>query len=178
VGRLVLPGAGAQGRAAGRERAASAAYWPLLTIQPRHTAVPPPGGTRATARAAPSGPASMSWPISATSWPTSRAAAASGDHEMVRLANELLSACMALMGVSTERQPATSVADRVRRWVAGERLTPEMQGSIDNGRKELAHARERFANHARHILGQSSVTLFGHIGDHDRDAIGPPARSP
>jgi hypothetical protein len=100
-----------------------------------------------------------------------------GDQEMVRLANKLLSACMDLMGVSTERQPATSVTARVRRWVAGERLTPEMQASIDNGRKEMADARERFANHARHILRQPSVTLFGHIGADDHDETNPPAPS-
>jgi hypothetical protein len=102
---------------------------------------------------------------------------ARGDQEMVRLANKLLSACMDLMDVSTDRQPAGSVAARVRRWGVGERLTPEMQASIGNGRKEMAHARERLANHARHVLGQPPVTLFGHIRASEHDETSPPAPS-
>jgi hypothetical protein len=98
---------------------------------------------------------------------------ARGDQEMVRLANGLLSACMGLMGVSTERQPADSVAARVRRWIVGERLTSEMQADIEKGHKELAHAREKLANYARHLLGQPTVALFGHVRVDDVNASQP-----
>jgi hypothetical protein len=82
------------------------------------------------------------------------------DQEGVRLANEVVSRCMDVLGATTARQQADSGRERVRRWALGERWTPAMIAENDRAVKELAHARKRFADYARARLGHEAVELF------------------
>lgn len=82
------------------------------------------------------------------------------DQEGVRLANDVLGKCADLLGGSTARQEADGSWERVRRWALGERWTPEMITENDRAMKALAHARKRFADHARARLGHEAVELF------------------
>lgn len=81
------------------------------------------------------------------------------DQEGVRLANEVVNKCSDLLGVSTARQKADGW-ERMRRWAMGERWTPGMVAENDRAMRELAHARKRFADHARAQLGHEAVELF------------------
>lgn len=82
------------------------------------------------------------------------------DQEGVRLANDVVSKCMDLVGASTATQPARSFSERARKWAAGERWTPEMLDAQQQALKDLAHARKRFADYARARLGMNAVYLF------------------
>jgi hypothetical protein len=86
---------------------------------------------------------------------------ARGDQETVRLANALLAACGEVITAATATKPADGAA-WLRRLLAGEKWTPEMQEGLDRAVREVAHARERLAQHVRAKLGLSAVTLFGH----------------
>jgi hypothetical protein len=82
------------------------------------------------------------------------------DQEGVRLANEVVGKCLAVLGASTVRQEADSSLERVRRWALGERWTPAMITENDRAMGELAHARKRLAGHTRALLGHEAVELF------------------
>jgi hypothetical protein len=87
---------------------------------------------------------------------------ARGDQETVRLANALLDKCSDLFAAAIATEPAHGAAARVRRRVLGEKLTPELETALAEAVKDVAHARERLAQHVRRRLGQPAVTLFGH----------------
>ena len=82
------------------------------------------------------------------------------DQEGVRLANDVVSKSMDLMGASLARQPASTTRERLRRWAAGERWTPEMLADHDKALKKLAYARKELADHARGNLGLGPVDLL------------------
>jgi hypothetical protein len=104
---------------------------------------------------------------------------ARGDQETVRLANALLDKCSDLFTAATATETVSTLGGRVRRWVTGERWTPELQAALDAAVKDAAHARERLAQHARGQLGLAAVTLFGHEApDSARPAAGPDADVP
>jgi hypothetical protein len=88
----------------------------------------------------------------------------SSDQETIRLANALLDKCSDLFAAATATNPARSPAARLRRWALGEKWTPELQAGLDQAVKDVAHARERLAQHARGRLGLPAVKLFGHEG--------------
>jgi len=85
-----------------------------------------------------------------------------GDQELIRLANKLVANCADLMGVSTARMPAATTLTRMRRFVVGERWTPEMQADLERARRDMAHARKDLAVYARSVLGLPPAELFGH----------------
>lgn len=89
------------------------------------------------------------------------------DQEGVRLANDVVSKSMDLMGASLARQPASTTRERLRRWAAGERWTPEMLADHDKALKKLAYARKELADHARGNLGLGPVDLFAQVPDED-----------
>lgn len=98
---------------------------------------------------------------------------ARGDQETVRLANALLASCGELIAAATATRPADGAA-WLRRLVAGEKWTPELQETLDRAIREVAHARERLAQHVRVKLGMPTVTLFGHEpAQDDHAATGP-----
>ncbi|MBV9451017.1 MAG: hypothetical protein JO345_34530 [Streptosporangiaceae bacterium] len=82
------------------------------------------------------------------------------NQEGVRLANDLVNKCMALLGASTTAQKPANGWERLRRWAVGVRWTPEMIADSERAMKELAHARKRFADHARNRFGREAVELF------------------
>jgi hypothetical protein len=83
-----------------------------------------------------------------------------GDQLTVQLANKLVGTCSDLLGVSTNRQPVGNGWDRARRWVGGDRWTPEMLEGHQAATEALAEARRDLAAHARLVLGYPSVELF------------------
>jgi hypothetical protein len=83
-----------------------------------------------------------------------------GDQELIRLANDLVSKCRILLGVSGERQPANSPIDRLRRWGVGDRWTPEMLAANQDALRDVAHARRRLAEYGRKKLGNTPAELF------------------
>jgi hypothetical protein len=85
------------------------------------------------------------------------------DQEGVRLANDVVSKGMDLVGASTATQPARSARERMRKWAAGERWTPEMIAENQRAMKDLAHARKRLADYARAKLGLPAVDLFAQV---------------
>ena len=82
------------------------------------------------------------------------------NEEGVRLANEVVSKCMDLLGASTARQQVNGSLERMRRWAMGEKWTPEMLAEYNRAIGELAEARKRFAEHARARFGLDAVGLF------------------
>jgi hypothetical protein len=82
------------------------------------------------------------------------------DQEGIRLANDVVNKCAQLLGVSTARQPTNDGLGRARRWVVGDRWTPEMVTENERAVQELALARKKFAEHARIELGEAAVELF------------------
>jgi hypothetical protein len=78
----------------------------------------------------------------------------------IRLANDVVNACTALLGASTSSQQDTNAWERVRRWATGVRWTPEMIEENDRAMRELAHARKRYADHVRARFGLDTVELF------------------
>ena len=96
------------------------------------------------------------------------------DQEGVRLANDVVGKCMDLLGTSTATQPARNSRERVRKWAAGERWTPEMRDAQQATIRELAHARKRFADYARARLGLPEVDLFAQVrqpGEQETSAL-------
>ena len=85
------------------------------------------------------------------------------DQEGVRLANDVVEKCMDLLGASTALEPARSTRDRMVKWAVGERWTPEMRTELQRALVDLAHARKRFADHARSKLGQGPIDLFAQM---------------
>jgi hypothetical protein len=81
------------------------------------------------------------------------------NQEGIRLANDVVNKCAALLGASTARQSADGW-ERLKVWAAGEQWTPEMIKASDNAMKELAHARKRYADHMRARFGLDAVELF------------------
>lgn len=77
---------------------------------------------------------------------------ARGDQETIRLANQLLHACGELVGGATTRSPATTLASRLTRFIAGEKQTPELEQDLASAVKNVANAREQLAQHARKTL--------------------------
>jgi hypothetical protein len=80
--------------------------------------------------------------------------------EGIRLANEVVSKCMDLLGTNTTKQQTGNGWERMRRWAAGERWTPEMIAEANSAMQQLAHARKRYAEHARARFGLDVVELF------------------
>ncbi len=78
----------------------------------------------------------------------------------VRLANDVVSKCMDLLGASTTIQGPSTSRERLRRWAVGVRWTPEMVAENDRAMIELAHARKRYADHARARFGREAIELF------------------
>jgi hypothetical protein len=87
--------------------------------------------------------------------------ARAGDQQTVRLANALLAACSDLVGAGSIG-PATSYWERIRRYVLGERWTPEQRAEVQRHLTAVAHARKALTEHARRNLGKPAVELFGH----------------
>jgi hypothetical protein len=85
-----------------------------------------------------------------------------GDQEAIRLANALLAKCGDLISASTATDAPGTATGRLRRLVAGEKPTAELQVEVDRAVKEVAHAREQLARHVRRRLGLPAVQLFGH----------------
>jgi hypothetical protein len=81
------------------------------------------------------------------------------NQEGVRLANDVVNKCAALLGASTVRQPAEGL-ERLRRWAAGEQWTPEMTKAYDDAMRDLVRARKRYADHVRARFGLKAVELF------------------
>ncbi len=86
----------------------------------------------------------------------------SADQFTIRLANQVVAKCCELLGVSTEREPATTAPERIRRLIAGEKWTTPMLDAHEAAVTELAQARQALADHARKTLGQKTVDLFAH----------------
>lgn len=82
------------------------------------------------------------------------------DQEGMRLANDVVGRCGDLLRISVALQPARTRTERVQRWAAGERWTPELLADFQYAVKEHAQARKRFANYARAKLGQQSTDLL------------------
>jgi hypothetical protein len=82
------------------------------------------------------------------------------NQEGVRLANDVVNKCMDLLGASTTAQKPANGWERLRKWAVGVRWTPEMIADNDRAMKELAHARKRFADHARSRFGREAVEFF------------------
>jgi hypothetical protein len=82
------------------------------------------------------------------------------NQEGIRLANDVVSSCMDLLGANVARQQGGNSWERIRRWAAGERWTPEMIEEENCAMRELAHARKRYADHARARFGLDAVELF------------------
>lgn len=78
----------------------------------------------------------------------------------IQLANDVVNACMEVLGASTPTQLDMSAWDRVRRWAAGVRWTPEMIEENNRSVRKLAQARKRYAEHARARFGLDAVELF------------------
>jgi hypothetical protein len=91
----------------------------------------------------------------------------SWDQEGIRLANDVADKSGDLIGAATATTPALSAWDRVRIWAAGQRWTPEMIEANEGAMKDLAHARKRLADYARHQLGMADVNLFAQVDSAD-----------
>jgi hypothetical protein len=102
------------------------------------------------------------------------------DQQGIRLANEVVSTCADLLGVSTAVQKPANGWERLRTWAVGVRWTPEMIADNDRVMKELAHARKRFAEHARARFGRDAVELFTLAEPQDEPAAleAPPTATP
>jgi hypothetical protein len=87
---------------------------------------------------------------------------ARGDQEMVRLANALLASCGDLVSAATATKPADGAVARLRRMTAGAQWTSDLQKGLEDAVSEVAHARERLAQHVRGTLGLPTIALFGH----------------
>jgi len=85
------------------------------------------------------------------------------DQEGIRLANDVVTKSMDLLGVSTALQPTRSGGERLRKWAVGERWTPEMLAAHDRAMKDLAHARKQLADYARRKLRLPDVDLFAQV---------------
>lgn len=101
------------------------------------------------------------------------------NQEGVRLANDVVNKCGALLDAATARQPAENLG-RLRRWAVGERWTPEMTKAYDDAMRDLARARKRYADHVRARFGLNVVELFASVEADDKpkaidgSAIAPP----
>jgi hypothetical protein len=82
------------------------------------------------------------------------------DQEGIRLANDVVNACMDLLGASIARQQGGNGWERMRRWTAGEKWTSEMIEENNRAMRRLAYARRLFADHARARFGLGAVELF------------------
>jgi hypothetical protein len=91
----------------------------------------------------------------------------------IRLANDVVNKCMDLLGASTARQQADGGWERLRRWAAGERWTPEMIAEYDRAMRELAVARKHYADHARARFGLDVVELFTSVEAGDKPMPAP-----
>jgi hypothetical protein len=87
------------------------------------------------------------------------------DQEGIRLANDVATKAGELMDVSVALQPANPARERIRKWAAGERWTPEMLAEHQRALVKLAHARKRLADYARAKLGKKAVDLFAQVPD-------------
>ena len=83
----------------------------------------------------------------------------SDDKDGIRLANDVVNNCAALIGAAAARQPAKG-SGRLRRWAAGERWTPEMTKAYNDAMRDLARARKRYAEHVRARFGLNAAELF------------------
>src|SRR5512146_3145337 len=81
------------------------------------------------------------------------------NQEGIRLANDVVNNCAALIGAATARQPAKGPG-RLRRWAAGERWTPEMTKAYNDAMRDLARARKCYADHVRARFGLNAAELF------------------
>lgn len=95
------------------------------------------------------------------------------DQEGIRLANDVVSKCMDLLGTNTTRQQTDNGWERMRRWAAGERWTPEMIEETNRAMRELALARKRYAEHARARFGLDVVELFASVEADDKPVPAP-----
>jgi hypothetical protein len=85
---------------------------------------------------------------------------ARGDQELVRLANRVLDQCAELLAVGAARQPGRGAVERTRRWLVGDRWTPEMLDELKLAQRGLADARKGLTDYARTRLGRRGVNLF------------------
>jgi hypothetical protein len=92
------------------------------------------------------------------------------NQEGIRLANDVVNRCMDLLGANTTRQQADGGWERLRRWAAGERWTPEMIEESNRAMRELAYARKRYADHARGRFGLDAVELLTLAEPNDKRA--------
>jgi hypothetical protein len=79
------------------------------------------------------------------------------DQEGVRLANDLVAKCAALLRIGVTTQPAQTRQERVQKWATGYRWTPERLDDYEHAVEDLAQSRKRLADYARVKLGQESV---------------------
>ena len=82
----------------------------------------------------------------------------------MRLANDAVSKCMDLLGISTARQPYRNGRECVRKWAMGEQWTPEMRDAQQSAIRERARPRKRVAYYARARLGLPEVDLISSRG--------------
>jgi hypothetical protein len=82
------------------------------------------------------------------------------DQEGIRLANDVVSKCSDLLGVSTAVQKPANSWERLRTWTVGVRWTPEMIAENDRVMKALALTRKRLAEHVRVQFGRHAAELF------------------
>jgi hypothetical protein len=92
------------------------------------------------------------------------------DQRTVELANDLVDRCGSVVGAATAREPApTTSVERIRRFAAGEKWTPEMLAAHDQALRDLAVARKNLAEHVRKLGGRPAVALFSPSSRADSD---------
>jgi hypothetical protein len=85
------------------------------------------------------------------------------DQEGIRLANDLVNKCVDLLGASVALAPASTIRQRLRKAIIGERWTLQMQDEHDRARQDMLQARRRLAEYARATLKLDTADLAAQV---------------
>ena len=91
------------------------------------------------------------------------------DQKGIRLAEDLVGKCMNLVEICLALVPAKTHHQRLRKTIAGERWTPQMEKEYERARTEMMAARRLLADYTRTTLKQPAVDLIAQLEAPDQD---------